>query len=464
MLTGCGGTDSADDNQPVTSMFAGRAEAARRVFADILAEHLTAPDQPTTQWTEQVTVEIYNPDIGNRDVQITEMAFLHDEFLATWVAVIENPHDDCTLASGWGTSVWFDVDILDVDGGLIETTSAGVMLYPGFNVMAGWFSREGAAHLRLSPNDMDRIACHPATSPRLTHSDLELVNDFSWTDVHVTVTSPLEVDAFGDVVVLAYSSAGEIIDVGFRFMEFPAGEEVVAEVMMATLLPDDVELWVAIDVGNTRLADLSGGEPDEPIPGGNEFSAFVRQGFLAGCLAEEGATEEYCECSLREIEATFTEEEFTAMSLAMLTDDVSDEDMERLTAAALRCLSYVFAPPTPGATTPPNADAGDVEYALLGTWEFVQTSTWTYEFYADGTGNRTRWEAVRDFGTDRETFTWSVDGDLLNIHRDTAPPLTIRQEEWTWSIRSDGTLRLESRQGIGSYTYRRPAGVDQPTT
>jgi len=92
---------------------------------------------------------------------------------------------------------------------------------------------------------------------------------------------------------------------------------------------------------------------------------------------------------------------------------------------------------------------GEQDPAVVGTWEWDMMPEWRYVFNEDGTGDR----GVP--GIETETFTWSTNGDRLDIRRDQAPSGEIRNERWTYRI-SGTSLALDSQQDSTlSFTYNR---------
>ena len=89
---------------------------------------------------------------------------------------------------------------------------------------------------------------------------------------------------------------------------------------------------------------------------------------------------------------------------------------------------------------------GGRDEALLGNWSWELTGD-TKTFNDDGTGTRT-------FFGEPDPFTWSTNGDRLNINRDSAARGETRNERWTYTI-SGNTLTIESRQEDLTMVYIR---------
>jgi len=97
---------------------------------------------------------------------------------------------------------------------------------------------------------------------------------------------------------------------------------------------------------------------------------------------------------------------------------------------------------------------GDADERFVGTWGFELSPDWTYEFRADGTGDRS---SLTTLDGPRDSFTWGVDGDTFNIHLDENPGtvdgVRVRQNEPYAFTYSEGLLTL-SLDGE-SWTYIR---------
>lgn len=93
-------------------------------------------------------------------------------------------------------------------------------------------------------------------------------------------------------------------------------------------------------------------------------------------------------------------------------------------------------------------------HRLVDTWSLEIDNNFLYRFYEDGTG-------VRGGGSwPIESFTWSVDDDLLRISLNQAPYLFgVRNEQWTWRVHND-LLTLDSRQAVLTFTYIRQVAMN----
>lgn len=72
--------------------------------------------------------------------------------------------------------------------------------------------------------------------------------------------------------------------------------------------------------------------------GGSGFSSEIRNEFMGGCAPEAG--NEFCECTLDELEQVYTEEEFIKVGLQAFTSG-TDDVPEEMMAAVLACVDKI---------------------------------------------------------------------------------------------------------------------------
>lgn len=69
---------------------------------------------------------------------------------------------------------------------------------------------------------------------------------------------------------------------------------------------------------------------------GEQFPASVVQNFMDSCVSN-GSSQAFCECSLEEVQRTFTFEEFNKLELSITSGQQDEEGMEKLAAARAKC-------------------------------------------------------------------------------------------------------------------------------
>ena len=72
--------------------------------------------------------------------------------------------------------------------------------------------------------------------------------------------------------------------------------------------------------------------------GDDGFSDEIRTEFMGGCAPEAG--DAFCECTLDELEKTYTEEEFISVGLTAFTSG-SDDVPEEMMTAVLSCIDKI---------------------------------------------------------------------------------------------------------------------------
>ncbi|MCL2446928.1 MAG: hypothetical protein FWD06_09215 [Oscillospiraceae bacterium] len=107
-------------------------------------------------------------------------------------------------------------------------------------------------------------------------------------------------------------------------------------------------------------------------------------------------------------------------------------------------------------------------HALVGTWAWTEGASYTYVFYADGTGSR-----GDTTGVARQHFVWSIPSDGRLYMRTNREDIVLgqrRDERWGYVI-ADDVLTITSRQEIGvRHSYSRvmpgetPPKATMPTT
>lgn len=63
---------------------------------------------------------------------------------------------------------------------------------------------------------------------------------------------------------------------------------------------------------------------------GDEWTQEVRDNFLSECLPASGGEQDYCECVLEELEATYTLAEFEAIEEELIETDSMPPDVEEM--------------------------------------------------------------------------------------------------------------------------------------
>lgn len=92
--------------------------------------------------------------------------------------------------------------------------------------------------------------------------------------------------------------------------------------------------------------------------------------------------------------------------------------------------------------------ANGQDEALFGEWLWSEEGAYSFLFFYDGTGERGHPQS-------RESFTWSTNGNRLNIERERALPNEIRNEIWTYEIHEDVlTVTNANRRQTEELQYR----------